>query len=127
MEAVIAGWVAGYAMAILTTAALSYLAIGPGRAAFERFAGSGMAPALVAVPASIGSFLAWTMAGLVLGMIYDLADLSAVPFFIGMVALALMPLPFLLLLSPRQWWLWAGMSGAFVGLFGVLLPFLAAR
>jgi hypothetical protein len=44
-----------------------------------------------------------------------------------MVSLAFMPLPLLMLLWWRRWWLWVGMSGAFVGLFGWVAPVLAGR
>lgn len=127
MEAVIAGWVAGYAMALLTTAALAYLAVGPARQTVEHLLGEGTAPLLMAVPASIGSVIAWTLVGLVFGLVYDLTAASMVPFLVGTTAVAIVPLPFLLLLAPRQGWLWLALAAAFVVLFGALMPYLAER
>jgi hypothetical protein len=73
---------------------------------------------------------------MMLGSAYELLELqdsggvlfapSAV-FLIGMAALALMPLPFLLLVWPRSWWVFVAMSLGFVGLFGWTMPLLAER
>jgi hypothetical protein len=44
-----------------------------------------------------------------------------------MGVLALLPLPVLVVLSGRLWWLWLTMALAFAGLFGWLMPLLAER
>lgn len=137
MAAVMAGWAAGYAMAILSTAAFTHLLVkakDPG--IVGRWLGEGSPTLLVAVPASIGTVLAWTMIGLALGSMYEVTDAGAqmnalgspsAPFLIGVAAIALIPVPMLALFWRRHWWLWCGMSGAFLGLFGWLMPILAER
>ena len=136
MEAVIAGWTAGYAMSILSTAALVFLFVKmPDMGAVRRWFPD-MSPTLLAVPASIGTMFAWTMAGIVIASVYDVLELRnqssflgapSAPFLIAMGALGLMPLPVLLLVARRYWWLWCGMSFVFVGLFGWFMPIAAER
>ncbi|MFN0146950.1 MAG: hypothetical protein ACKVT1_10585 [Dehalococcoidia bacterium] len=136
MAALIAGWVAGYAMALLSTAALTYVFTRRRFAVAQRWLGEGTNPALIAVPVSIGTFVAWTMAGLVIAVIYEEAGLASqpglfgspsAPFLAGVSVIAIMPLPLLTLLWRDQWWLWTGMSAAFLGLFGWLMPLLAEQ
>ena len=137
MEAVIAGWVAGYAMAILTTIALTIVAVrGNGLAGFRTLIPEGVSPVLVAVPVSLGAFVLWTIAGLGLAMFYELASLGdeadalgspSAPFLIMAAAAALIPLPLMVLLWRRNWWVWCALSAAFLGLFGWLMPVLAER
>lgn len=135
MEAVIAGWVAGYVMAMASTAALVFLLV---RARASRTVTRWLSPevpgALLAVPVFLGTVVAWTMAGLVLGSIYRVGELAAepdllgspsAPFLLGVVALAWLPLPPLVLFARRFWWLWCVMSALFVGLFGWVMPLLA--
>lgn len=137
MDAVIAGWMAGYVMALLSTAALTYLAVrAADLGAIGRWLGEGASPALLAVPASLGTAMFWTFAGLLIGVAYDVGGMEDEPgvlgapsaaFVVGMAAVAVLPLPVLLLLWPRRWWLWGSMSAAFLGLFGWLTPILAER
>jgi hypothetical protein len=137
VEAVIAGWVAGYAMAMASTLALTLLAIRSRESrVLKRWVDSGVSTALLAVPIFMGAVLGWTMAGLILGAAYELGDLGSRgdalgspsgPFLLGVAALAWLPLPPLLIFWRRYWWLWCGMSGAFLGLFGWLMPLLAER
>ena len=134
MAAVISGCIAGYAMAILTTFALTFLAVkSPDLGAMRRWFPE-MNPLLIAVPASILTHLMWTMAGLGLASAYELLDLGSKnpalgapsgPFLIGMAAIAFMPLPFLLLILQRFWYVWLFMSLSFIGLFGWLMPIMA--
>ena len=137
MNAVIGGWAAGYVMAILSTFALTYLAFQPGPQKFvQRRIDPGVPGLLLAVPISIGTTVIWTMAGLVLASAYvlggfdDRSGALGAPswqFALTMVILALLPLPVLVVLSGRLWWLWLAMSVAFAGLFGWLMPLLAER
>ena len=137
MNAVIGGWVAGYAMAVLSTIALTYLAMRPGAASFMgRWLAVDVSKTLVAIPIFVGTTLAWTMAGLILGSGYKVGGFENKPgalgapswaFLLIVVALAWLPLPILVALGRRYWWLWSGMSLAFVGLFGWLMPVLAER
>ena len=137
MEAVIAGWVAGYAMAVVTTFALTFLAWRASNSpAFERWISREVSPALVAVPVSLGAVLGWTIVGLVLGSIYSVGDMASqrgalgspsAPFTLAMAILGALPLLPLIALWSRYWWLWAGLSLCFAGLFGWLMPVLASR
>lgn len=137
MNAVIGGWAAGYVMAILSTLALTYLAFQPGPQKFVQKRIDPEVPGLLlAVPISIGTTVIWTMAGLVLASAYVLGGFDDGPGALGapswqfaliMAVLALLPIPVLLVLSGRLWWLWLAMSLAFAGLFGWLMPLLAER
>jgi hypothetical protein len=138
VDALIAGWVAGYTMAILSTLALTYLAFawgGTGRGVRRWWPGD-VSPLLIAVPASLGTTVAWTMVGLALASFYRVAGLGSGPGFLGAPSAAFLaavaglgatPLPILWLLWPRHWWVWCGMSAAFVLLFGWSMPLLAGR
>jgi hypothetical protein len=44
-----------------------------------------------------------------------------------MVGLAWVPVPVLVAISRRLWWMWASMALLFAGLFGWMLPHLAGR
>ena len=137
MSAIIAGWAAGYAMAIATTIALIFLLTRVSRTGWlDRFVASEVSSALVAVPISIGAMLGWTMAGLVLGLFWIAGDFDTKASGLGspswqftliMAVLALLPLPPLVLFVRRYWWLWASMSLLFAGLFGWVMPVLAVR
>jgi len=132
-----AGWITRYAMSLLSTFALSYLLarVNDG-AALKRWFGEGASTLLVAIPISIGTFFLWTMIGLVIGSVYELGEMGqqpnllgspSGPFLAGVTVVAVMPLPILILLGRRFWWLWIGMSASFVGLFGWLMPLMAER
>jgi hypothetical protein len=137
VNAVVGGWVAGYAMAVLSTIALTYLAMRPGAAAFAgHWLAVDVSRTLVAIPIFVGTTLAWTMAGLILGSAYrvggfdEKAGAMGAPSWVFLLligAIAWLPLPVLVLLGRRYWWLWCSMSLAFVGLFGWLMPVLAER
>lgn len=137
VNAVVGGWAAGYAMAILSTFALTYLALQPGPQKFvQNWIDPGVPGFLLAVPISIGTTVMWTMAGLMLASAYVLGGFEDKPGALGapswqflfiMAALAFLPIPVLIALSRRLWWLWLSMSMAFVGLFGWLMPLLAER
>lgn len=137
MEAVIAGWAAGYAMAIVTTVALTFLVLRIRDAAFfERWVSGEVPGALLAVPVSMGASLGWTMFGLVAGSVYEVASLESqpnglgspsLPFTFAMAAIGLFALVPLLVLAPRYGWLWAAQYACFAALFGWLMPVLAAR
>ncbi len=127
----------GYAMAILSTFALTYIAVQPGIDRFaHRFFGPEMPGMLLAVPISIGTGVLWTMAGLILASAYVLGGFEDQPGAIGapswqwamvMVTLSVLPLPPLMLMASRMWWLWVTMSVSFAGLFGWLMPLAAER
>jgi hypothetical protein len=137
VESLIAGWVAGYSMAMASTVALTYLVFRARHSAtFERWISSEVPSALLTVPIFLGAVLGWTMVGLILGAVYSLADLGdkpgalgspSAPFLLGMAALAWLALPPLIMVWRREWRLWCLMSATFLGLFGWLMPLLAAR
>jgi hypothetical protein len=137
VEAVIAGWVCGYSMSILSTFALVYLGWrATDMGIFARWFPEGTSMLALAVLGSVGTFFIWTMAGMILGSAYEVLELKtsrgilfapSAAFLIGMTAFALMPLPFLALVWPRSWWLWVAMSAAFLALFGWTMPILAER
>jgi hypothetical protein len=138
VAAVIAGWIAGYAMAILSTFAVTFLFLKAKDPTIlgRRFFPEGVPPTLIAVPASLAAFLLWTIIGLVLGSAYEVLDLQSkanalgspsAPFLIAIAALAIIPLPLLILIWPRRWPVYVLMSGSFLGLFGWLMPLLAER
>lgn len=137
MEAVVAGWVAGYAMGMLSTVALTFLAVRSRESSLvRRWVDSEVSGALLAVPIFLAAVIVWTMVGLILGAAYEVGNLEARgdflgspswPFLLVVGALAWLPLPPLLLFWRRYWWLWCGMSAAFLGLFGWFMPLVAGR
>lgn len=132
LQVLVVGMAAGYAMALLSTAALTYLlheGIGAGR--LDRWIDRGVPRALVAVQVLFASTAAWMLAGTALAALYLGAEFDSgrdgigsrsLPFTGVMASLAAAPLPPLVYLFPRRWWLWSAMSAAFLVLFGWILP-----
>ncbi len=138
MTAILAGWAAGYLMAIVSTVALVYLVMGVGNggAFLNKWVDPEVSRGLLAVPIFLGATIAWTMVGLAFGAIYEAADFASKPNALGspswpftliIVVLAWLPLGPLVILARRRWRLWCGMAVVFVGSFGWLMPQLAAR
>ena len=137
MAALIAGWLAGAAMAMLTTATAAALALRARDSALvERWIAREVPATLLAVPVFAGAVVAWTLIGLGAGVIYEVADMAARPdglggpsatFTIAAAALGVTPALLLGIPWPRLWWLWSAHAAAFAGLFGWLLPWLAGR
>lgn len=137
MGAVIAGWAAGYFMAIATTLALVVLLVKVDtRQLFSRVFDPEVARPLLAVPAFIGAGLVWTMIGLVIGSAYEVLDFAgsgsgpgtpSMAFSLTMLMLGLLPVPIITIIWFRFWWLWATMGVLFAGSFGWGLPNLAAQ
>jgi hypothetical protein len=133
VEAVIAGWAAGYAMAIASTLALTFLAWrAQGAPWLERMVAQEVNPALLAVPILLGASIGWTMVGLLAGSAYRLAGLDeggwpGSGFYVVLVLAVAFPLLPLLFFWPRWWWMWAGLAGVFLGAFGGLMPALASQ
>ncbi|MBI5947444.1 MAG: hypothetical protein HY875_04840 [Chloroflexi bacterium] len=123
-------------MAIASTVALTFLVTRMRDASLlSRWFSPDVPGALLAVPISIGTTLAWTMAGLILGSLYEVGgfesrrDVLGSPsgvFTLIVAALAWFPLPPLVIFFRRYWWLWLSMSAIFVALFGWVLPLLAS-
>ena len=132
-----AGWLAGYAMALACTPALTYLLVrNRGLPAIEQRIAAEVPGAVLAVPLFIAAVLGWTMVGLVAGSVYEVGGFaggdsglgSPNAAFTGAVILfALVPATVLSIVWAKAWWLWAGLAIAFAGLFGWLLPHLAGR
>lgn len=137
MAALIAGWLAGAAMAMLTTASAAALALRARDSALvERWIAREVPATLLAVPVFAGAVVVWTLIGLGAGVIYEVADMAARPdglgspsaaFTIAAAALGIAPALLLGIIQPRLWWLWGAHAAAFAGLFGWLLPHLAGR
>lgn len=137
MGAIIAGWIAGYAMATISSVALAYVVVsgGGGKFAHDSLAAGTRGPIAAAGIFLVGS-LAWTLFGVALGIAWALASFddwpdalgsSSGPFTFAVLALAWLPVPPLVLLARRYWWVWAGLAASFAGLFGWLMPALAGR
>lgn len=133
LEAVIAGWVAGYAMAIASTLALTFLVWrAQGAPWLDRMVSQEVNPALLAVPIFLGASIGWTMVGLLAGSAYRLAGLDeegwpGSAFYVVLVLVMAFPLLPVLFFWPRYWWIWTGLAAAFLGAFGGLMPALASR
>ena len=137
MAALIAGAMAGYVMAMLTSVAVTYLVFRARDAELvERWVARDVPGPLLLVPILTASVLAWVFVGLVSAIIYEVADLgsqadglaspSAV-FTIIAVVFSLAPALLLGILWPRLWWMWTALAIPCVGLFGWFLPHLAGR
>ncbi len=134
MKAVVAGWAAGYVMALVTTATVAvWVARGGGARLASRLGGD--APWIaVGVAGSVGAVFAWTIVGLLLAIIYVTGGFGeepglgspSWPFTVAVCAIALSTAP-LLLFRPRALLAWLAHVAAFVGLFGWALPHLAGR
>ncbi|MGH2632659.1 MAG: hypothetical protein ACRDG3_04545 [Tepidiformaceae bacterium] len=138
LSAIIAGWVAGYVMALASTGVLVFLTVrlsGEGEL-LDRWVSREVPRPLLAVPIFLGTTLLWTMMGLVLGSIYEVGGFADKPGVLGapswvflllVAAVAWLPLPPLVIFARRFWPLWCGMALMFIALFGWLMPLLAAR
>ena len=135
MFAILAGWMCGYAMSVLSTFALTYICIQPSvlRVVQKYLDVPGM---MLAIPFSLLTGFGWTMIGMLLGSAYVLGDFDSragglgAPsweFLLIIGAVAWLPVPILFLFSQRYWWMWVGMSLCFVALFGWAMPVLAER
>lgn len=135
MREVLAGWAAGYAMGLVSTALLAWMSRPGGL--LERLRERllpGLPPVGFAVPVFIGASLAWGLLGLLAGSAYRVGEFGArrdglgspsLAFTAIIVLLAIAPLPALVLLARREWWAWTGGGVAFAALFGWMLPLLA--
>jgi hypothetical protein len=133
VEAVIAGWAAGYAMAIASTLALTFLVWrAQGAAWLDRMVSQEVNPALLVVPIFLGASLGWTLVGILAGSAYRLAGLDdegwpGSAFYVVLVLAGAFPLLPLLFFWPRYWGVWIALAVAFLAAFGVLMPALAGR
>lgn len=120
-------------MGMATTVALTFFAWRSRDSAFlERIVAREVNSALLTVPIFMAATMLWTMVGIVAGSAYSLAGLDeggwpGTPFYAALIGVGTLPLPPLLLLWPRYWWLWLGMAALFLALFGGLMPALASR
>ena len=137
MEAVVAGWLAGYLMAIGSTIALTVLVVRqPAESWVQKTLGDSRQGLMAAVLIFMMATLGWTMAGLILGSAYELLNLGdqpgflgspSAPFLIAIFGLAVMAAGPLVIIFQRSWWLWCSMSILFVACFGWLMPIIAGR
>lgn len=133
METVVGGWVAGYAMALISTATGAVLlARGASPGAWKD---AGVPAGVVGVVLSLGALFAWTIIGLLAAIVYAAGDFAgrpglgspSWPFAVGAAALAVVGAAPVVALFPRWWWVAFIHAGAFAGLFGWALPWMAAQ
>lgn len=137
MEAVIAGWAAGYAMGVLTTVAVVIILV---RSDEPAFVGKVFDPAvsrpLVAIPFFVGASLVWTMIGLVIGSAYRVGGFAesspglgspSMSFTLSMLLIGALPALIGSVVWPRHWLIWLGLAVGFAALFGWAVPHLAGR
>lgn len=127
----------GYAMAMVSTTVLAYLAFRARTSGFmARWIDPEVSSAILAIPISLGTTLVWTMFGMMIGSAYELGDFKhkgaflgspSGPFLLLIASIAWLPLPPLIIFIRHQWPLWVGTGVAFVVLFGWAMPLLAAR
>ncbi len=137
MEALIAGGIAGYVMAMLTSVAVAWLIFrARDEEIVEHWVARDVSGPVLLIPILTGSVLAWVFIGLVAAIIYEVGDLGARPdglgspsaaFTIGAVLFSLAPALLLGIIWTRLWWLWAALALPCLALFGWLLPHLAGR
>ncbi len=132
MAAVISGWMAGYAMACISTIVFTILLARSREGALvERWVAREVSSKLLAVPIFMGATFAWTAIGLIFGSVYEVGGFAEGPggfgspssaFTLGMLGLAVIPLPIALVLTPGHWRLWLMTSLCFAFCFGWMLP-----
>ncbi len=127
-----AGMAGGYAMALLTTAAATYLLVGAmnsGR--LERWIDSGVPKPLIAVQIMVGATALWILLGTGLAALYLGGDFAArtgglgtpsLAFTAIVIALAIAPLPLAFVVNRSRWWMWLGLALSFAAIFGWILP-----
>ncbi len=133
METVVGGWVAGYAMALISTA-VGAVALARG-AAPARWTDAGVPAGVVGVLVSVGAVFFWTIVGLTAAIVYAVGDFAgrpgagseSWPFALGASGLALAGAAPFVALFPRWSWAVAIHGIAFAGLFGWALPWMAAQ
>ena len=137
MEALIAGAIAGYVMAMLSGAAVTFLVFRARDSALvQRWVDRDVPGPILLVPILTGSALGWIFIGLVAAIVYEVADLGALrdgfgspsaAFTVVAALLSIAPALALGILWPRLWWMWVALAAPCLGLFGWLLPHLAGR
>jgi hypothetical protein len=126
------GLTGGYIMALAGTIALSYVVLRLISAeALDRWVAREVPRSLIVIQISVGNFVTWMFVGTLLGAFYLWGDFHEDPGALGSPSLtftaialtiAFLPLPPLVLLLRRGWWIWCSMSLLFVVLFGWVLP-----
>ena len=135
MRTILAGWIAGYIMAISVTVSMSWLIVKTSAdTSKSSILGSDVDSRIAYVFIHLGASLACTILGLIVGTIYHITVIRQVCvhsfeplFLIGVLILTLVSLILLAALWPKRWLLWITQSVVFVAVFGLLVPFLASR
>ena len=130
MRAVMAGWSAGYLLAVLSTIVLTYLVFKDKTGeVIGRWLDPEVSKALVTVPLLLGTTIALTEVGVVLGIIYEVAHFSQHfwAWFMLMFAVSWIHLPPMVMFFRSHWKLWVFMSLSFLLLFADFMPYLASR
>ena len=134
IEAIFAGWVAGYVVSIVFTVAGTWLFVDVTRASQTQNpspVGTKTRVATLAVVFSTGGFLVWTLAGLLIGAAYgktrEEAGDSALTFMAFVGVFSLVVAAGVSMLLRRVTWQVVLVAVASVVCFGLLLPALAER
>lgn len=132
LRVLVTGMAAGYAMALVSTALLTYaLATAMNSGKLERWIDAGVPRALLGVQILVGATALWMLLGTGLAALYLAGDFAgrarglgspSLAFTFIVAALAIAPLPIVLVASPRRWWTWAIAAVIFVAAFGWILP-----
>lgn len=128
MQAVLAGWVAGYGVAIVFTLVGTMFVMAARRPAEGEVFNN---PLAVGVVLSIGGFLLWTLVGLVLGAVYprvsEATGVPSLPFSGAVFAVAALLTIGASILAGRVWWHILVLGALIAAAFGIVLPVLAER
>ncbi len=137
MEAVIAGWAAGYAMGVLTTVAVVVILVRDKEATFlSSVFDPQVSRSLIAIPFFVGASIVWTMIGLVIGSAYRVGGFEdsasglgspSMSFTLAMVTIGALPALIGSVIWPGHWKTWVGLAAGFALLFGWAVPHLAGR
>jgi hypothetical protein len=137
VEAVIAGWLAGYTEGVVFTIAFTILAVKSRAGRFtEKWVAEEVPGVLLGVLIFLGASVGWTMVGLIIGSTYEVTNAKAgrdgfgspsLVWTIAILGVAWLPLPPLVIFSRKFWWLWLIMCGSFAILFGWAVPLGASR
>jgi len=133
---VLAGWIMGYAFALVFTAFAAVMIVDArSRVPFlAKAIAPNISAVMLAVPVSLGAFLGWTLVGMILGLLYRGArdHLAGAglgspnwPYTLGVLLAGAAALAVVAYAWRRLRWPVLALTAAFVALFGWAMPYLA--
>ncbi len=136
MAEVLAGWIVGYAFSLVFTAFAAVMLVDArSRVPFlAKAIAPNLSAVMLAVPVSIGAFLAWTLVGMVLGLLYRGALVYLPggglgspnwPYTLGVLLAGAAVLAVVAYAWRRVNWPVLTITATFVALFGWTMPYLA--